>query len=124
MEVLFESLQYKLRNNQTNILKVAELKGIGVISEEICRIFENAERLQGKHKRQENILKWWLGWSNHRQLFKILRETRLDLRKNQVNHAATAIKNEKVDEYLPEDVEVPCRTYADDSYAFFCIHSF
>ena len=114
MEVLFESLQYKLRNSQTDILKVAELKRRGVISEEICKIFENAERLQGKHKRQENILKWWLGWSNHRQLFKILRETRLDLRKNQVNQAATAIKDEKVDEYLPEDVEVPCRTYADD----------
>ena len=114
MEVLFESLQYKLRNSQTDILKVAELKRRGVLSEEICKIFENAERLQGKHKRQENILKWWLGWSNHRQLFKILRETRLDLRKNQVNQAATAIKDEKVDEYLPEDVEVPCRTYADD----------
>ena len=114
MEVLFESLQYKLRNSQTDILKVAELKRRGVISEEICKIFENAERLQGKHKRQENILKWWLGWSNHRQLFKILRETRLDLRKNQVNQAATSIKDEKVDECLPEDVEVPCRTYADD----------
>ena len=114
MEVLFESLQYKLRNSQTDILKVAELKRRGVISEEICKIFENAERLQGKHKRQENILKWWLGWSNHRQLFKILRETRLDLRKNQVNQAATSIKDEKVDECLTEDVEVPCRTYADD----------
>ena len=109
MEVLFESLQYKLRNSQTDILKVAELKRRGVISEDICEVFENAERIHGKRKRKENILKWWLGWSNHRQLFKVLRETRLDLRKSKVTPAATEIKDDKADEFLPEDVEVPYR---------------
>ena len=89
MKELSESLQYKLRNSPTDIFEVAELKRRGVISEEICEVFENAERIHGKRNRKGNVLKWWLGWSNHRQLFKVLRETRRDLHKSKVTPSAT-----------------------------------
>ena len=93
MKVLLESHQSKIRNSQTEIFQVAELKRSSFISQEICDVFENAER----RKPEENILKWWLGWSNHRQLLKVLRETRLDRR----TPAATEMEEDKA-----EDVQV------------------
>ena len=93
MKVLLESHQSKIRNSQTEIFQVAELKRRSFISQEICDVFENAER----RKPEENILKWWLGWSNHRQLLKVLRETRLDRR----TPAATEMEEDKA-----EDVQV------------------
>ena len=119
MEILFKSIHYKLRISQMDILEVAELERRGIISEEVCEVFEKAERLYGKRKRKQNILKWWLGWSNHRKLVKVLRETRLDIRKSKhvtVNSATpvvTEVKDYKADEYLLEDVEVSYRPFDD-----------
>ena len=106
MKILYRSLHSK---SQIDMFQIYELKRRGVISEEICEVFENAERLHSKRKPQENILKWWLGWSNHRQLLKVLRETRLDLRKSQVTPAE--MKDDKV-----EDAQVPNPTADDHSF--------
>lgn len=110
MEVQIDVIQCKMSQTQFEILQVAELKRKGVISAEISEVFEHANRRQCKQKRKDNILKWWLGWSNHRQLLKVLREMRMNYRnRSQVAKAVTAMKEESAFEFLPEDIEMPDR---------------
>lgn len=106
MEVQISLINTKMHNTQFEILKVHELKRRNIISAEISEVFEQAEKRQAKQKRKDNILKWWLGWSNHRQLLKVLRETRIENRyRSQVARAVTAIKEQNAVEFLPEDHE-------------------
>ena len=80
------------------------MKRRGVISAEICEVFEEAERQRIKRKRKDNILEWWLGWSNHRQLLKVFRETRMQNRLKQVNEASAVTTKER-DSTDTRDVE-------------------
>ena len=109
MEVQIGLIYTKMHNTQFEILKIAELKRRNVISAEISEVFEHAEKARKiKQKRKDNILKWWLGWSNYRQLLKVLRETRIEhrFRSQQVAKAVTSMKEENTFEFLPEDTEM------------------
>lgn len=108
MEVLYSSIQYKFRLTQSmEGLKVEDLQMRGIISTEIGAVFSMAQQRQPKRGRKSsNILKWWLGWSNHSQLLKLLRETRLEILKTQVVKTSVVMKTEKVEEFLPDDMEV------------------
>jgi peptidyl-tRNA hydrolase len=85
MEVQIGSIKFHMRQTKSEIFKISDLKRRGVISAEICEVFEEAERQRIKRKRKDNILEWWLGWSNHRQLLKVFRETRMQNRLKQVH---------------------------------------
>jgi hypothetical protein len=111
-------IQSKNRNTQQEVLKVGELRRRNIISAEICEVFEQAERRQEKQKkkrnREDNILKWWLGWSNHRQLLKVLRETRMEHNKrSQMTKKIAAVMEENIVENLQEDMEGPYRNVDD-----------
>ena len=111
-------IQSKNRNTQQEVLKVGELKRRNIISAEMCEVFEQAEQRQEKQKkkrnREDNILKWWLGWSNHRQLLKVLRETRMEhSKRSQMTKKIAAVMEETIVENLQEDMEGPYRNVDD-----------
>lgn len=105
MEVLYNSIQAKIRYTQSfDVLKVVELKNRAIIHVDVYNAFLSAEKRQPQKRKNTNILKWWLGWSNHRQLLKVLRETRLNIYKNQVAKAAAAVEEEKLEEDQIEQI--------------------
>ena len=104
MEVQIGSIKFHIRQTRSEILKISDLKRRGVISAEICEVFEEAERQRIKRKHKDNILEWWLGWSNHRQLLKVFRETRIENRLKQVNEASAVTTKER-DSTDTRDVE-------------------
>ena len=111
-------IQSKNRNTQPEVLKVGELKRRNIISADMFEVFEQAERRQEKQKkkrnREDNILKWWLGWSNHRQLLKVLRETRMEQNKrSQMTKQIAAVIEENIVENLQEDMEGAYRNVDD-----------
>jgi hypothetical protein len=111
-------IQSKNRNTQQEVLEIGELRRRNIISAEMCEVFEQAERRQEKQKkkrnREDNILKWWLGWSNHRQLLKVLRETRMEHNKrSQMTKKIAAVMEENIVENLQEDMEGPYRNVDD-----------
>ncbi len=105
MEIQTRSIQMKIRKIYTETLKVSELKKRGVISPEMLRAFEEEEQNQFKRKgRKMNILKWWLGWDNHRQLLKVLRELRLSVHSQAAREASDPVPNQETEEdYLPNN---------------------
>jgi len=118
MEVQIGSIKFHMRQTKSEIFKISDLKRRGVISAEICEVFEEAERKRIKRKRKDNILEWWLGWSNHRQLLKVFRETRMQNRLKQVNEASavTTKKRDSTDtrQVVEENWEEPDSTASDD----------
>jgi hypothetical protein len=111
-------IQSKNRNTQQEVLEIGELRRRNIISAEMCEVFAQAERRQEKQKkkrnREDNILKWWLGWSNHRQLLKVLRETRMEHNKrSQMTKKIAAVMEENIVENLQEDMEGPYRNVDD-----------
>ena len=104
MDVQIGSIKFHVRQTKSEILKISDLKRRGVISAEIYEVFEEAERKRIKRKRKDNILEWWLGWSNHRQLLKVFRETRMQNRLKQVNEASAVTTKER-DSTDTRDVE-------------------
>jgi hypothetical protein len=117
MEVQIGSIKFHIRQTKSEILKISDLKRRGV-SAEIYEVFEEAERKRIKRKRKDNILEWWLGWSNHRQLLKVFRETRMQNRLKQVNEASavTTKKRDSTDtrQVVEENWEEPDSTASDD----------
>ena len=107
MEVQIGSIKFHMRQTKSEIFKISDLKRRGVISAEICEVFEEAERQRIKRKRKDNILEWWLGWSNHRQLLKVFRETRMQNRLKQVNEASAVTTKER-DSTDTREVEENC----------------
>ena len=99
MGVQIGSIQSHIRQTHSDMLKIADLKRRGVLSADICKVLENAEQYWVKQRKSKtNILQWWLGWSNHRQLLKIFRETRMGNRRIQICEAATVRKTEESDD--------------------------
>lgn len=105
MEMQIGFIQQNIRKTYSEIFQIADLKRRGVISAEICDVFEKAERYWVKRKRKENVLEWWLGWNNHRQLLKVFRETRMENRNQmcEVFAVITADKSDSADDQHLED---------------------
>ena len=118
MDVQIGSIKFHVRQTKSEILKISDLKRRGVISAEIYEVFEEAERKRIKRKRKDNILEWWLGWSNHRQLLKVFRETRMQNRLKQVNEASAVTTKERdstdTRQVVEENWEEPDSTASDD----------
>jgi hypothetical protein len=105
MELQIGFIQKNIRKTHSEIVKLADLKRRGVISAEICHVFEKAERYWVKRKRKENVLEWWLGWTNHRQLLKVFRETRMENRSKigEVTAVFTADESDSANAHNLED---------------------
>ena len=53
MEVQIGSIKFHIRQTRSEILKISDLKRRGVISAEICEVFEEAERQRIKRKHKD-----------------------------------------------------------------------
>jgi hypothetical protein len=107
MEMQIGFIQQNIRKTFSEIVKLADLKRRGVISAEICDVFEKAERYWVKRKRKENVLEWWLGWTNHRQLLKVFRETRIENR-CQIGEVTAVFTADESDSAIAHNLEENC----------------
>ena len=104
MEVLIRSIQSKIRNMYAENLKISDLKRRHVITAEICDVFDELERTLNKRKgKKVNVLKWWLGWENHRQLLKIMRQKQMCVR----SYGASLGSNQLTEDEKPNDERNP-----------------
>jgi hypothetical protein len=107
MEMQIGFIQENIRKTHSEIVKLADLKRRGVINAEICDVFEKAERYWVKRKRKENVLEWWLGWTNHRQLLKVFRETRIENR-SQIGEVTAVFTADESDSANAHNLEENC----------------
>lgn len=100
MDTLVELIKEKTEAIGVEVMEVSELRRKGVICAETARAFEQGDC---RRRRRKNVLKWWLGWENHRQLVKVLRKVRMTVRNQPTVEVDAAV------DFLQFDEEVPNR---------------